>query len=137
MLIEIVERNFDQGDEAANKRARAYAQKKIGALEKFIPRDARGVATAQITLERDPNGREANGAVCGVVLTLPNAKLVCSDGTVNIFAAIDIAEGKLKDQIREYKERHSPKQSRIRSMMSWRAKRRRARVEAEERAEGE
>jgi putative sigma-54 modulation protein len=58
-------------------------------------------------MEDDPNGREDNRYVCDAVLTVQGTTMVSREGTVNIYAAIDIVEAKLKSQIVKYKEKHT------------------------------
>lgn len=104
MKIDIGTRNFE-----ADNKTRDYVRGKIGGLEKYLPRKARPVAMAQVVLEEDVSGREDNRYVCEVVLSVPGATLVSREGTVNMFAAVDIVEAKLKAQVRTYKEKHDAK----------------------------
>ena len=41
-----------------------YVEKKIGGLEKFVPKAQRELIVARVTLEEDPSGREQNRYVC-------------------------------------------------------------------------
>jgi ribosomal subunit interface protein len=118
MFIEIKSRNME-----LDAKKQAYAEKKLGGLEKFIARADREVASIQVMLEDDPSGREQNGQVCEAIVTLPGAKMVVREGTLNIYAAIDIVESKLKNQLRDYKEKNSPRQSRLRALSAWRERR--------------
>ena len=71
-----------------------------------MPGQVREVASASLVLALDPNGREDNQYVCDAVLTVPGAKLVATEGTINIFASIDVVEAKLRSQLAKYKEKH-------------------------------
>lgn len=95
-------RNYEIDD-----RVRDYVEEKLGGLEKYLPRHARDTAQCSIILEDDANGREHNRYVCEAVLTVQGAQLVSREGTVSIYAAIDIVEAKLKSQILKYKEKHT------------------------------
>ena len=71
-----------------------------------MPRHARDTAAATVMLQDDPSGREDNRFVCEVLLTLPGETLMSKEGTLNIYAAVDIVEAKLKAQMRTYKAKH-------------------------------
>ena len=104
-----------------------YVQKKIGGLEKFLPKAQREVAVTRVILTEDPSGREQNRFGCEVMVGLVGTELMSRDATINIYAAIDIAEAKIKSQLIDYKEKTSPRQSRLRGLSQWRERRRVAR----------
>jgi len=118
MFVEVKGRNLE-----VDAKMQAYAEKKLGGLEKFVPRADREAASVQVMLEEDPSGREQNNLVCETIVTLPGTKMVVREGTVNIYAAMDIVEAKLKNQLRDHKERNSPRQSRLRALSAWRERR--------------
>lgn len=111
---EITARNFEFDD-----KVRTYAEDKLGSLEKFLPRVVRATANCAVILEDDPNGREDNRFVCEAVMNVPGAQLVSREGTVNIYAAIDIVEAKLKSQLSKYKEKHALEPRRLRMLSRW------------------
>lgn len=82
-----------------------YVIKKIGKLDKFIPRHARASAHAEVKL-KEGKAKNKEERTCEVILYLPNETLTVSESTVNIFAAVDIVEEKLKGQLRKYKEKN-------------------------------
>lgn len=98
--IEIVGINYDV-DEATRK----YVQKRIGRLDKYMPRHARATASAEVRLS-EVNHDHGNKFEAEVKLNLPEKVLNVKESTVNIFAAIDIVEAKLKSQIDDYKQSH-------------------------------
>ena len=107
--LDISTRNFEADD-----KIRRYLEDKIGGLEKYLPRRVRSVARAQVLLEEDEGGRENNRFVCEVIMLLPGGKSVSREGTLNMYAAVDIVEAKLKAQILTYKEKHfAPRRSRL------------------------
>jgi putative sigma-54 modulation protein len=124
MIVEIKLRGMEP-----DVKVTKYIHKKIGGLEKFVPKVQRKVAVISVFLEEDPNGREQNRFVCEAIISLVGTKLVAKDSTVNIYAAIDIVEAKLKTQLTDYKEKSSPRQSRLRIMNRWRERRRNLRLE--------
>lgn len=83
-----------------------YVTKKITGLEKYIPRKAREAAIADVRLKESKN-KERKEYICEVTLELPHEVIEASDSTVNIFAAVDIVEAKLKGQLKKYKETHA------------------------------
>lgn len=91
-----------------NDRLRKYVAKKIGKLDKYIPRHARLSAHAEVKL-KETKAKDKNQCTCEVILHLPNETLNVRETTINMLAAIDIVEAKLKNQLKKYKETHSIK----------------------------
>jgi len=114
MKIDLGGHNFE-----LDNKVRDYVTEKIGALEKYLPKVARDGASAAVTLEEDPSGREDNRFVCDAVMTVAGAKLVSREGTVNIYAAIDIVEAKLKAQLAKYKQKRWLEPRRGRMLSRW------------------
>lgn len=85
-----------------------YVTKKIGAMDKYIPRHARESAHLEVKLKEE-NIKTKKQYTCEVILFLPHDTITISETTMNIFAAVDIIETKLKNQIRKYKETHTNK----------------------------
>jgi ribosomal subunit interface protein len=86
-----------------------YVMKKIGRLDRFIPKTGRESAYAEVKL-KEGKAKDKNERTCEVILHLPQENLNVKETTINIYAAIDIAEMKLKHQLRRYKDLHtSPK----------------------------
>lgn len=82
-----------------------YIDKKIGNLERFIPREVRNSVRVEIKL-KESNARGKQERTCEVILQLPRDKITVKESTINIYAAIDIVEEKLKIQLKKYKETH-------------------------------
>jgi ribosomal subunit interface protein len=83
-----------------------YVIKKIGKLDKYISKNLRDSAHAQIYL-KEAKIKNKKELTCEAVLHLPHEEFVTKETTVNIFAAVDIVEAKLKNHLRKYKETHS------------------------------
>lgn len=81
-----------------------YITKKVGKLDKFVPRHARKSLTADVRLTERKTKTDKNQ--CEIVLHLPNQQITAKEATVNMFAAIDIVETKLKSQLKKYKGTH-------------------------------
>ena len=109
--LDITGRNFE-----VDPKVEDYVTDKLGGLEKYLPRQVRETALATIILFDDPSGREDNRFVCEAILTVAGAKMYCSEGTLNMYAAIDIVAAKLKAQITSYKEKHTTEPRRARML---------------------
>ncbi len=82
---------------------RKYVTKKIGRLDRYLPRHARKSASAVVKLaqvDRD----HGNKYEAEVILNIPDKVITAKDSTGNMLAAVDIVEAKIKAQLREYKE---------------------------------
>jgi putative sigma-54 modulation protein len=89
-----------------NPELQKYVTKKIGHLDRYLPRHARASAHAEVILkELQPKNKRQ--CVCEVILHLPKETIATKEGTVNMFAAVDIVEAKLKNQLKKYKDKHT------------------------------
>ncbi|HEY5805853.1 MAG TPA: ribosome-associated translation inhibitor RaiA [Candidatus Saccharimonadales bacterium] len=94
---------------------RKYVAKKIGKLGKYIPKHSRGSVHAEVKLkEGKVKAREQR--TCEVIVHLPHETITVTETTVNMFAAVDIVEEKLKNQLHKYKEKHAGPKLRQRLM---------------------
>jgi putative sigma-54 modulation protein len=82
-----------------------YVTRKIGKLDKYLPRKARESAHGEVMLKS--TDAKGNRCTCEVTLYLPKQVINVKESTVNIYAAIDIVETKLKHQIEKYKDLHN------------------------------
>lgn len=85
-----------------------YVTKKMGGMDKYMPRHARESAHLEIKL-KETKIKEKREYTCEVILFLPHDTIRIAETTMNIYAAVDIIETKLKNQIRKYKETHARK----------------------------
>lgn len=98
----------------ADETTKKYVQKKIGRLDRYVPRHARKTLAAEVVL-KEVNRANGNKYECTVKLTLPGKTLTAEDSTMNMLAAVDIVEEKLEQQLRKYKEAAAPQKG-------WRAR---------------
>jgi putative sigma-54 modulation protein len=85
---------------------RKYITRKIGRLDKYLSRHSRESAHLEIRLkEEKANGKKQ--CVANVTLHLPKETIVVKESTLNMYAAIDIIQAKLKQQMQRYKDLHS------------------------------
>lgn len=84
-----------------------YVIKKIGRLDRYLPKHARKSASAEVKLKQ-VNRDHGNKYEAEVLLNVPEKTLAAIDSTVNMLAAIDIVEAKLVNQLKKYKEISTP-----------------------------
>ncbi len=94
-----------------------YITRKIGRLDKYMPRHARESAHAEVKL-KEVSSKKKNQYTCEVILHLPQENIATKETTLNAFAAVDIVETKLKNQLKKYKEKHSPLRGHTRRVIS-------------------
>lgn len=99
--LEINGVHMDVGDDL-----KKYVTKKIGRLDRYVSRHARASLHAEIKL-KEGKARDKNERTCEIILFAPHEVLTVNETTINIYAAVDIAEAKLKTQLRKYKELHA------------------------------
>jgi putative sigma-54 modulation protein len=80
-----------------------YVKKKIAKLDSYIPKHARKSAHAEVRLKEE-KVKTKKQSTCEVTMYLPNEVITAKETTVNMYAAVDIVEEKLKSQLRKYKE---------------------------------
>ena len=81
-----------------------YVAKKMDKLEHYVPRRARSSAHAEVKL-KESHAKNKRQFTCEIILNLPNEQIMVSESTLNIFAAVDIAEETLKNRLKKYKEK--------------------------------
>ena len=86
-----------------------YIQKKIGRLDLYMSAHARKTVHAEVKV-KEAKSKDKKECICEVVLHLPKETLTAKDSTINMFAAVDVVEAKLKNQLKKYKETHGSKQ---------------------------
>lgn len=82
-----------------------YVERKIGHLDKYLPKAAKESAHAEVLL-KEAKAKHKNNCTCEVTLYLPKETINVKETTINMYAAIDIVETKLKQKIQKYKDLH-------------------------------
>ncbi len=80
-----------------------YVKKKVGRLDRYLPRHARKSVTAEVKLKQ-VNRDHGNKYEAEIVLSVPDKILTATDSTSNMLAAVDIVESKIVSQLRKYKQ---------------------------------
>lgn len=83
-----------------------YVTRKIGRLDRYVPRAARASLHAEVKL-KEGKAKDKNERTAEVLLHLPQETLTIKETTINIYAAIDIAETKLRLALKKYKDLHA------------------------------
>lgn len=80
-----------------------YVNKKIGRLDRYLPRHARSSVSADIKL-KEVNRDHGNKYEAEITVNVPDKTLTAKDTTLNMLAAVDIVEAKIVAQLRKYKQ---------------------------------
>ncbi len=81
-----------------------YVQKKLGKLDKYMPKNARVPAHGRVVLSSE-QGKSKNRFSAEATITYPGGEATSKESTISIYAAIDIVEEKLKSQIMKHKDK--------------------------------
>ena len=84
-----------------------YINKKVGKLDKHLHKSHREAVRADVKLRESISKKTGKKCTCEVILHIPGARLTATESTVNMFAAVDIVEAKLQNQLKRHKEKHS------------------------------
>ena len=85
---------------------RKYVVRKIGKLDHYMSRHARESVHAEVLL-KESKLKNKKQCTCEVIMKLPMETLATKESTLNMYAAVDIVEAKLKNQLKKYKDKHS------------------------------
>ena len=80
-----------------------YVTKKVKKLERYVPRSARTSTHATVLL-KESHAKNKRQFTCEIILALPQEKITVSESTLNMYAAVDIAEATAKNRLKKYKE---------------------------------
>lgn len=86
---------------------RKYVMRKLGRLDRYLPRHARKSVTVDVRL-RQIDADHGNKYEAEIVLNVPDKRMTARDSTVNMLAAVDIVEAKIVTQLHKYKEATIP-----------------------------
>ena len=80
-----------------------YVLKRIGRLDRYLPKHARKTVSADVKLEQ-VNHDHGNKYEVEIILNVPGKVITAKDSTNHILAAVDIVEAKIQAQLRNYKQ---------------------------------
>lgn len=81
-----------------DKKLHDYVTKKIGHLDRYMPSKARQSAHAEVFL-KERKIKQKKECTAEVTIRLPKGNVTAKETTINIFAAVDIVEAKLKTKL--------------------------------------
>jgi ribosomal subunit interface protein len=90
----------------ADENVRKYVARKLGRLDRYMPKSAQDSAHAEVVLKTG-KARDGRDSTCEVTLHMPHGNINVSEASINMYTAVDIVELKLKHQIKKYKDLHS------------------------------
>lgn len=82
---------------------RKYAIKRIGRLDRYIPRQTRKDVSVEVKIQQ-VNHDHGNKYEVEAILKFPGNLITAKDSTGNILAAVDIVEAKMKSQLSDFKQ---------------------------------
>lgn len=87
-------------------RLHRYIERKLGRLDRYISVHERESVRLSIHL-KEANSSGKKECICEATLTLPKDTITIKESTLNMYAAVDIVEAKLKQQLIKHKERRN------------------------------
>lgn len=100
-----------------DENTKRYIARKIGRLDRFLPRHARKSVSAEVKL-REVNRDHGNKYEAEIILHVPDKQLTAKDSTLNMLAAVDIVEAKIVTQLHKYKDLHIGHTGKTRAILS-------------------
>lgn len=87
----------------SDEKLKKYVTKAVSKLERYIPRHARESVHVEVKLKES---KAQNNQKCSaeIIMFLPQGQLTAKEATINMFAAVDIVEAKLVNQLKKYKD---------------------------------
>lgn len=101
-----------------NDQVKQYAAKKIGSLDKYLADNERDAAQAHVVLSEE-DGQRNDRFSCDVKLEIPGDTLTAQEATINMYAAIDIVEEKLRSQLEKRKDKQQNDRRLRRTRRMW------------------
>jgi ribosomal subunit interface protein len=88
------------------KKTDDYVKQKIGPLDRYVPKHAKGSLKVEVKLKESKAKNKAS-CECEVIMHLPKDRLTVHEKATSMTAAIDLCEAKLKVQLKKYKDKHA------------------------------
>jgi ribosomal subunit interface protein len=90
----------------ADDKLKKYVTKSVNKLERYMPRRSRESAHVEVKL-RENKAQSNKKCTAEFIIHMPHETLNAKEATLNMFAAVDIVEAKLRNQLKKYKETHT------------------------------
>ncbi len=98
--LEITGIHYDVEDDI-----KKYVNRKIGKLDRYVPKAAARNVHARVKLMAESKGADKYSAE--VILHFKNGQVTAVESAPNMFAAIDIVEQKVKNQLNKHHDKHA------------------------------
>jgi putative sigma-54 modulation protein len=110
--LQVTGRHFELDD-----KINEYVERKLGKLDKYLPRNQQ-VIFGSVLLAKNKSNRQDNEFCCEVMIEIAGETFQAAESTVNMYAAVDICEQKIKHQIMRYKDKHQPARNRRQRLLA-------------------
>lgn len=82
---------------------RKYVEKRIGKLDRYLPRTAKKDPVCKVVVEEIGKGKSDKFEISAAMELIGGKVISARDECTNVFAGVDLVEAKLLGQIRRYK----------------------------------
>ncbi len=89
-----------------DEKLKKYVAKAVTKLERYMPKNSRESAHVEVKLKEN-KAQSNKKCTAELIVYMPHEVLNAKEATSNMFAAIDIVEAKLVNQLKKYKETHT------------------------------
>ena len=100
-MIEKIEVNGN--DYKVEEPLRKYAEKRIGKLDKYLPRGYKKDVVCKVSVAEIGKGKTEKYEIAAAMELTGGKVIAARDECTNVFAGVDLVEAKLTGQIRRYK----------------------------------
>lgn len=101
-----------------NNQVKDYVQQKIGGLDKYMPKHERQSVRGEVILSEE-EGQSNNRYTCEVRIDMPRETVTAKESTINMYAAIDIVEEKVRAQLQKHKDKQENDRKQRRTRRMW------------------
>lgn len=91
----------------ADQKLKKYVTRKIGGLDRYTSRHTRESLHVEVKLKELKTKNKNQQHMCEVILHLPQETFALKGSAQTIYAAVDLAEQKLKVHLKKYKDLHT------------------------------
>lgn len=88
-----------------NQQLREYIIKKLGSIDRYLPRHSRDSAHLEVRLNESKIDGKIQ-TICEVTLYMPHDTINLTESANTIYGAVDITKTKLKQRVQKYKDEH-------------------------------
>lgn len=100
-MIEKIEINGN--DYKVEEPFRKYVEKRIGKLDRYLPKQAKKDVVCKVVVEGIGRGKTEKYEISAAMELTGGKVIAARDSSSNVFAGVDLVEAKLLGQIRRYK----------------------------------